>query len=174
MHCYYRPNRSSTRHFDASAVARAIKCAREGGESCENLGREIRQALVDSGCTQDSCDCVRLKALTQLTGEIALWTAAAIAIWISRGRAAAGVAALEAPTIEGELVMLSIEEFRAIEASTAAWEASVLEMEQALAKMRYLGGELDAALLYSFAKTDEEGTVSIVDQIDELTPPEEE
>jgi hypothetical protein len=45
-------------------------------------------------------------------------------------------------------------------------------MEAAFARLKYLGGELDAALLYSFA-TKDEGIINIVDQFPEI-PDEEE
>jgi hypothetical protein len=111
---------------------------------------------------------VRLRALTQLAGEIAIYVVAGIAIWASRGRVLRGTLELGAPTIEGELVMLSLEEYRA---AVLASEMSIAEMEVALARLRYLGGELDAALLYSFAEKSEGDIVIRMD--DEINNAEE-
>lgn len=163
QHCYTRPNRSATRHFDAGAVGRGVKCAREGGENCHAIYREVRERLLDSGCELEDCDCVRLRAVIQLSGEVAILAAAGLALWMSRGRAAlAAIPELGAPTIEGEVISISYETYR--EAILAS-EMSLAEMEAALARIKYLGGELDAALLYSFSVKDE-GAVTILDQIE--------
>lgn len=131
--------------------------ARDAGERCEAISEAVRIAMSEHGCENDSCDCVRLRSLTQLSGEIAIFIAAAIAIWASRGRVLRNTMLISAPTIEGELVMLSLEEYRAV---VLASDMSLAEMEIALARIRYLGGELDAALLYSFS-TREEGNIVI-------------
>lgn len=117
--------------------------------------------MSEHGCENDSCDCARLRALTELAGEVAIFIAAAVAIWASRGRVLRNTVLLEAPTIEGELVMLSLEEYRA---AITASDMSLAEMEVALARIRYLGGELDAALLYSFSTRDEGKIVVRMDE----------
>jgi hypothetical protein len=142
--------------------------ARDAGETCEDISEAVRIALSESGCKNDSCDCARLRALTQLSGEIAIFLAAAVAIWASRGRVLRNTVLLEAPTIEGELVMLSLEEYRA---AVIASDMSLAEMEIALARIKYLGGELDAALMYSFA-TREEGNI-VIRMDDEINNAEE-
>jgi hypothetical protein len=103
-----------------------------------------------------------------LAGEIAIYVVAGIAIWASRGRAARASLELGAPTIEGELVMLSLEEYRA---AVLASDMTLVEMEAALARLKYLGGELDAALMFSFAEKSEGDIVIRMD--DEINNAEE-
>lgn len=71
--CYYKPNREYPRRFNARAVGRIARYAKEAGESDTEICRELaEQAQLRCG----ECDCVKLKALVALALGVMAFAAA--------------------------------------------------------------------------------------------------
>ena len=141
-HCYYRPNRTKAKRFSARDCGRVVGYARKAGEDCSEIKRAVREALIEAGCEELTCDCEKLYVLISLAIAVGLTAVAVVAkngILLNEARQTIGQAHMD--LLAGRVsrvgqglrsVDRQVQEVDSdLEATQQHWEALVDRMQQA-------------------------------------------
>lgn len=151
--CYYKPNREYPRRFNARAVGRIARYAKEAGESDNEICFQLsEQAQLRCG----ECDCVKLKALVALAlGVMAFAAAVRIRNKEAMTEAIAAISKAQR-SARGTLGRIELEKVNSLLILVDSGEDSMQE------ELDKLNDELLNAMKQSFEKpTGEEGEVNI-------------